>query len=273
MAHLYISDTLQADDCRPGALVHLGGAEARHAVTVSRIHAGESLLLGNGSGLMLEGTVDSVHAGTGAQLTLRVHTVTQVPRSGPRIRLVQALAKGDRDEMAVQAATELGIDGIVPWLAARSVSRWEGAKIAKGRERWSTIVREASKQSLRAWLPEVAELSSTKQLARLAGTSRMLLLEPTAALRLTELTDLTELTELPGLTDSAAAGDSAGQADADGQPEIVLVVGPEGGISPAELTLLGDAGATAVRLGDTVLRTSTAGPAALAVLNAMLGRW
>ena len=270
MAHLYISDTLQTTDCQPGALVHLGGPEARHAVTVSRIHAGESLLLGNGAGLMLEGTVDSVLAGTGAQLTLRVHTVTQVPRSGPRIRLVQALAKGDRDEMAVQAATELGIDGIVPWLAARSVSRWEGAKIAKGRERWSTIVREASKQSLRAWLPEVAELSSTKQLARLAGSSRMLLLEPTAALRLTELTDLSER---PGLTDTTAAGDRTGQADADRQPEILLVVGPEGGISPAELTLLGDAGATAVRLGDTVLRTSTAGPAALAVLNAMLGRW
>ena len=279
MAHLYISDTLQADDCQPGALVHLGGAEARHAVTVSRIHAGESLLLGNGSGLMLEGTVDSVQAGTGAQLTLRVATVTHVPRPGPRIRLVQALAKGDRDEMAVQAATELGIDGIVPWLAARSVSRWEGAKIAKGRDRWSTIVREASKQSLRAWLPAVAELSSTKQLARLAGTSRMLLLEPTAALRLTELPGLTGLPGLPGVTDSTgltdpnAAGDRTGHADADTQPEILLVVGPEGGISPAELTLLGDAGATAVRLGDTVLRTSTAGPAALAVLNAMLGRW
>ncbi|MFO7689769.1 MAG: 16S rRNA (uracil(1498)-N(3))-methyltransferase [Cryobacterium sp.] len=267
MAHLYLSDTLQADDCQPGALVHLGGTEARHAVTVSRIHAGERLLLGNGAGLMLEGTVDSVQTGAAAQLTLRVLTVTQTPRPAPGIRLVQALAKGDRDEMAVQAATELGIDGIVPWLAARSVSRWEGAKIRKGQDRWGAIVREAGKQSLRAWLPEVAELSTTRQLARLAGSSRMLLLEPTALLRLTELTDLADLADRTGQTEG---GDAPFLGEA---REIVLVVGPEGGISPAELTLLGDAGATAVRLGDTVLRTSTAGPAALAVLNAMLGRW
>jgi 16S rRNA (uracil1498-N3)-methyltransferase len=120
-------------------------------------------------------------------LTLRVETATLTPAASPRIRLVQALAKGDRDELAIQAATELGIDAIVPWHAGRSVSRWEGPKVAKGRERWSTIVREASKQSIRAWLPAVAELTSTKQLAALAGGTRMLLLEPTASERLTEV--------------------------------------------------------------------------------------
>lgn len=246
MAHFFLDESLRAEDCIPGAVVSVGGSEARHAVTVSRVRPGEHLLLGNGAGLTLAGTV--VTAGP-AELTLQVDTATVMPAATPRIRLVQALAKGDRDELAIQAATELGIDGVIPWAAARSVTRWEGARIAKGRERWSSIVREASKQSIRPWLPDVAALTSTKQLAALAGTTRMLLLEPTATGRLTEVATPTD------------------------DRDILLVVGPEGGISPAELTALEQTGATRVRLGDTVLRTSTAGPAALAILNATLGRW
>jgi 16S rRNA (uracil1498-N3)-methyltransferase len=180
---------------------------------------------------------------------VEVEDTTVAPRPAPRIRLVQALAKGDRDELAVQAATELGVDGIIPWAAARSVSRWEGAKVAKGRDRWSSIVREASKQSIRPWLPDVADLATTKRLAVLAASTRMFLLEPTASVRL------------------------AGMTAIDDGRDILLVVGPEGGIAPAELDVLQEAGAVAVRLGETVLRTSTAGPAALAVLNAALGRW
>jgi len=260
VAHFYLDAGLTPEDCPPGALVTLGGPDARHAVTVSRVHPGEPLLLGNGCGLILNGTVESTQGAQtpgGASLTLRVETATLTPAASPRIRLVQALAKGDRDELAIQAATELGIDAIVPWLAGRSVSRWEGPKVAKGRERWSTIVREASKQSIRAWLPAVAELTSTKQLAALAGGTRMLLLEPTASERLTEV-----------------AGTLSAENDHSAHPlDIVLVVGPEGGLSPAEISTLQAAGASAVRLGDTVLRTSTAGPAALAVLNAALHRW
>ncbi|WP_309069768.1 16S rRNA (uracil(1498)-N(3))-methyltransferase, partial [Microbacterium sp.] len=170
--------------------------------------------------------------------------VEDVPR--PRIALAQALAKGDRDELAVQAATELGVDEIVPWQASRSVSRWEGPKAEKGRARWGTIVREAAKQAHRAWLPEVAPIATTAALA--ARADHILVLEPTADERLST-------------TDVADAG------------SILLVVGPEGGIAPEELQRLRDAGARLVRLGDTVLRTSTAGPAALALLNARLGRW
>lgn len=246
MAHFFIDEALVAADCVAGAVVGITGAEARHAVTVSRVRPGEHLQIGNGAGLMLSATVVGADANL---LTLRVETVTVTARVTPRIRLVQALAKGDRDELAVQAATELGIDGVVPWAASRSVTRWEGAKITKGRDRWSSIVREASKQSIRAWLPTVAELTSTKMLAELAGSTRMLLLEPSATER---------------LTSQAAPTDDR---------EILLVVGPEGGLSPAELTLLEQAGATRVRLGDNVLRTSTAGPAALSILNATLGRW
>ena len=247
MAHFFIDETLRSEDCAVGGLATITGAEARHAVTVSRVRPGEHLLAGNGSGLLLEATVEEAEPG---RLALRIDGVRTAERPSPRIRLVQALAKGDRDEMAVQAATELGVDGVVPWAASRSVTRWEGPKVAKGRDRWRAIVREASKQSNRPWLPEVGELTSTKQLAVLARDTRMLLLEPTAEIRLTRL------------------GDLAGAAR-----DIVLVVGPEGGIAASELELLEAAGAVRVRLGDTVLRTSTAGPAALAVLNAALDRW
>lgn len=276
MAHFYLDDALRPQECQPGALVVLDGPEARHAVTVSRVHPGEPLLLGNGSGLVLNGTVESTQTAQGpggASLTLRVESATVVAATSPRIRLVQALAKGDRDEMAIQAATELGIDAIVPWLAGRSVSRWEGAKVAKGRERWISIVREASKQSIRAWLPSVAELTSTKQLAVLAGATRMLLLEPTATQRLTEVAARIAA-EGAGSAEGAESSEGAeGAAEGGEARDIVLVVGPEGGLSPSEISVLEGAGATSVRLGDTVLRTSTAGPAALAVLNAALRRW
>jgi 16S rRNA (uracil1498-N3)-methyltransferase len=229
-----------------GGRVSLVGAEAKHAVTVSRVRVGESLQLGDGAGVLARGTVLRADA---AELVLEVESVERVAPRTPRILLAQALAKGDRDELAVQAATELGVDGVLPWSAARSVSRWQGPKVAKGRERWASIVREAAKQSIRPWLPTVGELTTTRSLAELAASTRMLLLEPTAAEPLSALSF-------------------------DGEErDIVLVVGPEGGIAPEELDALGRAGATPVRLGPEVLRTSTAGPAAIAVLNVALARW
>ena len=242
MAHFYLSEELAS--AAVGSLISVTGSEARHAVTVSRIAVGESVAIGNGWGLVVTGAVVSAEPGA---FVVRVETAVETPQNSQAVWLAQALAKGDRDEHAVQQATELGADGVIPWAAQRSIVKWEGAKIRKGHERWSAIVREASKQSMRAWLPEVADLASTTILAALARDSRMLVLEPTAATALTEL-------------------------QPDGR-DVVLVVGPEGGIAPAELSRLEGAGAMLVRLGDTILRTSTAGPAAIAVLNAQLGRW
>lgn len=242
MAHFYLDEELAAAGV--GDRVSLRGSEARHAVTVSRLAVGETVSIGNGAGLIVTGPiVVSEHT----ELAIEVTAAQQVARPEPAVFLAQALAKGDRDELAVQAATELGVDGVIPWTAGRSISRWEGAKVAKGRDRWSAVVREASKQSLRAWVPDVLDLVSTKQLLALTAATRMLVLEPTAAETLSDLT-----------VDDR---------------DIVLVVGPEGGISPQELDALAGAGASVVRLGDEVLRTSTAGPAALAVLNVKLGRW
>lgn len=242
MASLYLREDL--DDVEVGARLSLSGAEAKHAATVNRTRPGESVLIGNGRGLVASG---EVLVSTNTELTIDVESVSRVERATPTVTLVQALAKGDRDELAIQAATELGVDAVVPWAASRSVSRWEGAKVAKGRERWAAIVREASKQSIRAWTPEVRELATTKQVAALAADARVLVLEPDAEAPLTGV-------------------------EPDGR-DLVLVVGPEGGIAPHELAAFRDAGAELVRLGSTVLRTSTAGPAALAVLNASLRRW
>ncbi|MDO7882193.1 16S rRNA (uracil(1498)-N(3))-methyltransferase [Antiquaquibacter soli] len=242
MAHFYLVEHLES--AAPGDRVSVTGAEARHAVTVSRIGVGEELTIGNGAGLVVTGSVVSAEH---AELVLEVGSVLEHPRRDPALFLVQALAKADRDELAVQAATELGVDGVVPWQAARSISRWEGSKVAKGRDRWAAIVREASKQSLRPWIPDVLDLVSTKQLASLASGARMLVLEPTALQPLTAL-------------------------EPDGR-DLLVVVGPEGGVSPQELEQLVAAGAEPVRLGPEVLRTSTAGPAAIAVLNGVLGRW
>lgn len=242
MSSLYLREDL--DSVEPGAHIALGGAEARHAITVARLRVGEPTSIGNGRGLLVSGPVLSIADG---ELVLEASAVRFQERPSPAIVLAQALAKGGRDELAVQAATELGVDSIVPFRATRSISRWEGVKRERGRERWASIAAQAAKQSIRAWLPTVDALENAGALASRASAARVLVLEPAASQALTGIVP-------------------------DGR-DIVLVVGPEGGIEAAEHAAFAAAGAETVRLGTGVLRTSTAGPAAIAVLNAALGRW
>jgi 16S rRNA (uracil1498-N3)-methyltransferase len=242
VASLYLAPELQGADVGAGSVVQVTGDEARHAITVARVRVGERISVSDGDGLLATGSVTSTDGGI---VAVAVESAARHPVPVPELWLAQALAKGDRDELAIQAATELGVSGVIPWTAERSISRWEGAKAAKGRERWASIVREATKQSIRSRVPGVEPIATTAMLAKLPG--RILVLEPDATTRLTEV----ELDE----------------------ERITLVVGPEGGIAPRELDVLVESGATLVRLGPEVLRTSTAGPAALAVLNARLGRW
>ena len=228
-----------------GDLVVLDGPEGRHAATVRRTRVGERLLLTDGEGLRVEATVVAVGAAT---LDLRVESVATDPVPSPRFVLVQALAKNDRDELAIQAATESGVDEVVPWQASRSVVRWRGERAEKARRRWDAVLVGATKQSRRTRRPVLGPTASTADLAvRLAVASAAYVLHEDARMPLAGVT-------LP----------TSG--------EVVLVVGPEGGVAPEELAELEAAGAWAVRLGDTVLRSSTAGPAALAVLSAM-SRW
>jgi len=242
MANFYLVEELES--ATAGGSVTVTGSEAKHLATVARTRVGERLLVGNGRGLVVAGVARSVAP---AAVEIHVEEVRVTDAASPRILLAQALAKGDRDELAVQAATELGVDAVIPWQAERSVSRWSGPKLEKGRARWAAIVREAVKQSMRPWAPEVAPLATARDLAELAASRRLLVLEPTARHPITSIT--------PDARD------------------VLLVVGPEGGIAPAELAQFEAAGGEPVRLGDSVLRTSTAGPAAIAVLSAALRRW
>ena len=263
----------------PGALdadeVVLTGAEAHHAASVRRVRVGEEVTVGDGRGAWHSGVCESVEP---KRVVVRITARAQQPAPAPRLVLVQALAKGDRDERAVQAATELGVDEIMPWQASRSVSRWDGPKIAKGVARWQTIVREAAKQAHRAWVPTVSQPATTAQLvaraSESAGARRVLtlVLDPEGETRLSQLA-------FEGAARAARASESADSVieSADsviaGAEEIIMIVGPEGGIAPEELEKFTGAGAVRVRLGDTVLRTSTAGPAALSVISVALGRW
>jgi 16S rRNA (uracil1498-N3)-methyltransferase len=223
----------------------LTGDEGRHAARVMRLGVGESVLVSDGRGCVADCVVAHVRPDG---LLLSVLARRTVPEPAPRVVVVQALPKGDRGELAVELLTELGVDEVVPWAAARSITRWREARGAKALDKWRRTAAEAAKQSRRAWVPVVAELASTEAVARRLGAARGLVLHESAATALVAAT-------LP----------SAG--------ELLLVIGPEGGISDDELAVFAGAGAQLVRLGEPVLRTSTAGAAALAALSPRLGRW
>lgn len=251
MANLYFDETLGEHELTEGQLVTISGDEARHAVRVSRLRVGEQTIVGNGAGLLASGETEAVDRD---HFTMRVASVERIEQRAPRLVLAQALAKGDRDERAVEQSTEFGVDAIIPWEAARSVSRWND-KAEKGLAKWARIAREASKQSMRGWVPEVRPVSNLDGLCELVGEARVVVLHPRGEAQL-----------------SGWARESALSADSD-STDICVVVGPEGGFSDAELDRFAEAGAEILVLGETVLRTSSAGPAAIAVLNAAVGRW
>jgi 16S rRNA (uracil1498-N3)-methyltransferase len=244
-APLFLLEAGALDAARPGSELALEGAEGRHAATVRRIAVGERVDVADGVGALAR---CSVLRAEPARLVLRVDERRDLPEPSPRFVLVQALAKGDRDELAVEAATELGVDEVVPWQSARSIVVWRGERVDKGRRKWQQTVRAASKQSRRARVPVVGELVSGEALAARvhAATLTVVLHE--------------EATEPLATVRVPPSG------------EVLVVVGPEGGITPDEVDALVGAGAVTRRIGREVLRSSTAGPAALSVLSAIT-RW
>lgn len=229
----------------PGAVVGVVGPEAHHAVAVLRVRPGEAVSLSDGAGASAEGVVQGAERGS---LRVQLTATTRQPAADPRFVLVQALAKGDRGERAVEAATELGVDVVVPWQAARSVVRLDQPRADRLRQRWQAITVAAAKQSRRAWLPQIEPVADGERVQHwVAGAAAAFVLHGSAELALAAA-------EIPG------AGD------------VVVVVGPEGGLADAELTQLSAAGGRVAHLGPLVLRTGTAGSAALAVLSAA-SRW
>ena len=229
-----------------GDRVEVEGDEAHHAVAVRRLRAGERVVLTDGVGTTVVGAV----AETGKRLmVVTAETVETQEPPAPSVTVVQALPKGDRGELAVEVLTEIGVARIVPWAASRSVAVWRGERAGKSVARWRATAREAAKQSRRAWFPEVAELGSTDDVVSLLATSDLaIVLHEEAA------------ESLPGV-DVPAAG------------TVVVVVGPEGGLTDEEVAALRAAGGRVVHLGSEVLRTSTAGVAAVAALLSRTERW
>ena len=229
------------------ARVRLDGAEGRHAATVRRLQPGERIDLTDGAGFVAECRV-AVAERNALDLDViacRVHSAPQ-----PRLTVVQALPKGERGELAVELLTEVGVDAIVPWSAARCVTVWRAERAVKSLARWRSTAGEAAKQARRVWLPDVTELADSAQVAARLKTATLGLLLHESGNR-----PIASLAPLP------VSGD------------VVLVVGPEGGITDAELALFTASGARPCRLGPTVLRTSTAGVAAAAVLLSRTARW
>lgn len=231
-----------------GELAVVDGDEGFHAANVRRIRSGEELDLGDGDGTVAHCVVEDVGRG---RLTALVLDRRTLPVTLPAVTVVQALPKSDRSELAIELATEAGADAFVGWQASRCVARWESSsKVDKGLRRWDAVARSAARQSRRPYIPSINGVVSTAELVhrvRDGGAAALVLHESAIA----------KLTELP-----------MAQADS-----LLLIIGPEGGIADDEIAALSDAGATAVRLGPTVLRTSTAAAVALGALGALTSRW
>ncbi|VXB26798.1 Ribosomal RNA small subunit methyltransferase E [Arthrobacter sp. 9V] len=253
---VFFTPTGSLDHLIPGSTFVLEGAEARHAVTVKRLAVGEPVDIADGSGMRLTGTV--VDAGS-STLTVEASEVLVEHQPEIRLVLVQALAKGDRDELAIETATELGIDAVIPWQSERAIVRWKGERAAKAHAKWQSVVTAAAKQARRAWIPEVRSIVDTSALAKaVAAADLAIILHEDAKNPLRTVLDESH---------AFLNGD-------EGTPrEVLLIVGPEGGISPREVTRLSDAGAVTALLGHHVLRSSTAGPAAVVLASDVLGRW
>jgi 16S rRNA (uracil1498-N3)-methyltransferase len=229
-----------------GDEVVVDGDEAHHAVAVRRLRVGEEVVLTDGAGRSVQGPV----ASTGKRVfALTVASATKVEAPTPAVVVVQAIPKGDRGELAVEVLTEIGVAEVVPWAAARSVAVWKGERATKSLARWRSTAREAAKQARRTWFPEVREMASTAEVVELVGAADLAVV----------------------LHEEATASLAALPVPAAGR--IVVVVGPEGGLTDDEVAAYVAAGAVSVRLGAEVLRTSTAGLAAVSALLARTPRW
>lgn len=221
----------------PGATVVLDGPEGRHAATVRRIRPGEQVVVSDGAGRGVAGPVIDADK---SSITVQVVRTMITPEPPLTITVAQALAKGDRSDIACEMITELGASKIIPWQSARSIVRWSGDRADKSRAKWQATVREATKQSRRLRVPIVDQPVSTKQLASMINDHDLtLVLHEEAAARLSQI-------------DVPEAG------------KIMIIVGPEGGIAPEELQTLSAAGGRPVLISDGVLRTSTAAVVAMA---------
>lgn len=224
-----------------GDRVTLSREDSRHGLRVLRLRPGEAVTISDGAGAVVDATVgDDPERLVGYVTARRVEE-----RPHPAIHVAQAIPKKGKLDLVVQKLTELGVASIRPFAGSRSIPRWGAEKGASQAERLRDVARQAAMQSRRAWLPAVLAPVPAEVVA-LEGSA--IVLHESAATRLTE----------------ALPGDPPGS--------VTIVVGPEGGLSEQEVSVFAERGAVAVTLGPVILRTETAGLAAVAVVSARYGQ-
>jgi 16S rRNA (uracil1498-N3)-methyltransferase len=228
----------------PGARITLEGSAASHVTRVLRLRSGEALTLFNGRGGEHAGRIDKSHGG---EVTVLIGEHHAVERESPfPITLAQGISRGQRMDLVVQKATELGVSRLVPVLTERSVVRLDTQQSERKSNHWRAIAISACEQCGRNRLPEVALPAQLRELLREpAGDRARLLLSPDAARRVEDVPRR--------------------------QSGVLVLIGPEGGLSEEEQGQAQAAGFTAVNLGPRVLRTETAAIAALTLLQREFG--
>lgn len=243
---VFLTDPASAADAASARSLVLAGREGHHAADVRRLRRGEAVDVVDGEGLRLQCTVREVDRG---QVVLDVVDAWHEPAPTPRLTVAQALVKHDAADRALSSMTEVGVDEVLPWSAERSIVTWDDTRVPRALARWRAAVAEAAKQSRRAWVPRVPEPATTLGLSERVRAADLAL-----------------------LLDRDAPAPLAGVA-VDDASDILVVVGPEGGLTPRETALLTESGALPVHLGPTVLRSATAGAVAAAVLLSRSQRW
>lgn len=230
--------------------VKLDTSASRHAIRSQRLSTGDEVLVSDGAGTLAQGVIESADP---QNANIRIRTITVEERPKFQVNLVQALAKGDRDLLAAEMATETGIDSVTPWQAARSIVRLKAERASKTLAKWEARLQAAAQQARRAYIPSLRAPVVTDQIAELH--------DPAKGHYVVVLHE-------DGQTTIAEVATSLENIDT-----IHLVVGPEGGVAAQELDAVLAAGGSAVRIGNNVMRASTAGPIAIALVNQHFNRW
>lgn len=248
---------VNSDELNAGWTITLPAAVRRHAVQSMRLAAGDELDLSDGEGLRVTAVLTDPDAGVA-----EVRTFVREPQPVTRLALIQALAKGGHDEQAIDMATQIGVDEIVPWQADRSIAKWKDGRTDR---RWGAVAAAATEQSRRSWTPVLSGCVSSRQLV--AHCRRACVHGDMVVVLHQDATDTWEGIE-------TGVRELADRCLKDGRPRTVsVVVGPEGGITDDEIAAVTQAGAHVSVLGSNILRASTAGPVALSLLARALGRF
>jgi 16S rRNA (uracil1498-N3)-methyltransferase len=240
MLTLFLVDKLEDSN-----LIEIAGDEAHHAIKVLRITVGEEILISDGAGNWVRASVENIEK---KSFTAKVLERGFQSEKSPRLIVVQGLPKSDRVKDAIEILVESGVDLIIPWQADRSISKWRQDSLDK----WKSAAVAATKQSRRFRKPEIIDGLSLSQLLEIESENSVVLVMHESA-----------TTKLSEVVTSKFSGMS----------EILIVIGPEGGISDSELAVLEGAGAHIVGLGPEVFRSAHAGGAALSAVSALIGRW